>query len=180
MKNFIDLPNSYKEMRLKAEASADSTPEPGIAEETQATGPARAPVKEKPAAKSASEPAVSPSPEPETKAKVKCFFRIPRPETPSRSAKYTQMIEHYGEDAAIKLLLRAAIDEWIAGYTSTTSIDQAPRYAKSRDTYGTTKYLDGDLFKDVRSRIDPMNFRPAGYIARMIALTAIAAYLERH
>ena len=41
MKNFIDLPNSYKEMRLKAEASADSTPEPGIAEETQATGPAR-------------------------------------------------------------------------------------------------------------------------------------------
>ena len=90
------------------------------------------------------------------------------------------MIEHYGEDAAIKLLLRAAIDEWIAGYTSTTSIDQAPRYAKSRDTYGTTKYLDGDLFKDVRSRIDPMNFRPAGYIARMIALTAIAAYLERH
>ena len=180
MKSFIAPPNSYKEMRLKAEASANSTPKPGIAEETPPPDPAHASVKEKPAAKSASEPAISPSPEPETKAKVKCFFRIPRPETPSRSAKYTRMIEHYGEDAAMKLLLRAAMDEWIEGYTPTTPIDQAPRYAKSRDTYGTTKYLDGALFKQVQSRIDPMDFRPAGYIARMIALTAIAAYLERH
>ena len=180
-------PKSYKELRSgsDAETSADSSPGSPIAKEARATGPARAPVKEKPAAKSASEPPmpappVSASPDIETKAKVKCSFRIPLPETPSHSAEYTQLIEHYGEDAAIKLLLRAAIDEWLDGYTSTAPIDQTPRYAKSRDTFATTRHLDSSVIEQVQRRIDPMNRRPISYIARMIALTALAAYLERH
>lgn len=181
-------PKSYKELRSgsDAETTAGSSPEPRIAKEARATGPARAPVKEKPSsAKPPSEPPMSAAPvsasqDMEAKAKMKCSFRIPRPETPSHSAEYTQLIEHYGEDAAIKLLLRAAIDEWIDGYTSTAPIDQTPRYAKSRDTFATTRHLDSSVIEQVQRRIDPMNRRPTSYIARMIALTALAAYLERH
>lgn len=180
MKTFINPDKSYKEIRSEVEASADSAPEPEIVEETQATGPVRVPVKEKPAAKSASEPVASASPEPGTKAKVKCAFRIPRPETPSQNQKYMELIEDYGEDAAIKFFLRDAMDEWMKSYTSTAPIDQTPRYAKSRDAYATTRYLDGDLFEQVRSRIDPQNRRPPGYIARSIALTALANHLKRH
>ena len=175
----IKPPRSYEELRSELRGTDEGAPapkNPTRATRTDIAKPLDAPrnpdsAPAAPVLEQASEKSSTP---------VKCSFRIPLPASPSPSREYTALVEHYGEPAAIKLLLRAAVEEWIAQYTPETPIAQKPLYAKSRETFATTRHLDAQVIEKVRRRIDPMNRRPNSYIARMIALSALAAYLERH
>ncbi len=105
-------------------------------------------------------------------------FRVPIP-VAAPGGEFAKLIDAYGEVDAMGMILKSALDAWIAGYGPESAVLDQPGYSVTCATFGTTRRFTQDLVADVRRRIDPYDRRADGFIAQRIAVSALSAYLGK-
>lgn len=104
-------------------------------------------------------------------------FRVPVP-VAAPGSEFAKLIDAYGEADAMGMILKSALDAWVAGYGPDTTVLDQPSHPTTGASFGTTRRFDAALVADVRRRIDPYDRRTDGFIAQRIAVSALSAYLS--
>ena len=105
-------------------------------------------------------------------------FRVPIP-VAAPGGEFARLIEAYGAADAMGMILKSALDAWIAAYGPDSAVLDQPGYPTTGAVFGTTRRFAQELVADVRRRIDPYDRRADGFIAQRIAVSALSAYLGK-
>lgn len=183
-------PPSYASLRSKlndprAKAGLPESPDAAAAEPLEparpdASGLPPAPTPKapmSPLAPAASPPRVDAAGAETASARKVYKFRVPVP-VAAAGSEFAKLIEAYGEADAMGMILKSALDTWVANYGPESRLLNKPDYLTTGASFGTTRRFADALVADVRARIDPYDRRADGFIAQRIAISALSVYLR--